>query len=695
MNPQVHFLLNKALESLGNSNLDSAELYLNQASKLQAKNPHVLGLLGIVFAQRGQYTDALKYLRNSLQILPRNPITLNNLGKTYIELKDYENALDVYKKLAKLDPNFGEAWSNIGNALQELNRFEDAIIHYDKALSLKPDYAKGYINKGNALIEIKRFKEAIEHYDKALSLNPEYAEAHSGMGNALYELKQFDAALLCHNKAIDLKPDYAAGWLNKGITLNELKRFNDVVICYGKALNLNPDIYWAYGSLTHFRMKIASWSDISESLEVISKKVKCNHKVADPFVILSLIDDPLLHLQATKIYTQHFFSSNLILSPLPKYSKRKRVRIAYFSPDFRSHPVSYLCSELFELHDRSKFEVLAFSLQKAPVDDQMNSRLKNIFDEFIEVDHLSDLEVAQLVRNYEIDIAVDLSGHTKHSRLGIFSYRVAPIQVNWLGYPGTTGSKFMDYIVADKTIIPTSNQPFYSEKVAYLPNSYMVDDSKRIPSEKIFSREEFGLPLNTFIFCCFNNDFKFNPCVLDRWAKILLTVQNSVLWISENNEYFKSNIVAELEDRNIHSSRIIFARQINSMNDYLARYKLADLFLDTHPYGAHTTALDSLKAGVPVLTLMGQSFASRVAASLLNSIGLPELIASRPEEYEAIAISLAIEPKKFEAIKLKLANNLRTMPLFNTSLFANNLESIYLKMYERYQLDLQPDHIFD
>jgi len=306
---------------------------------------------------------------------------------------------------------------------------------------------------------------------------------------------------------------------------------------------------------------------------------------------------------------------------------------------------------------------------------------------------MSDPDIAQLAKELEIDIAIDLAGPTQYSRTQIFSYRAAPIQVNWLGYPGTIGADYIDYIVADKTIIPAKFRDFYSEKVISLPDTYIVDDSKRIASSKVFTREECGLPKNSFVFCCFNNSYKFNPQVLDGWSKILLAAKNSVFFISENNERFKINITNEFEKRGINSMRIIFAPRVELMADHLARYNVTDLFLDTHPYNAHTTTIDSLKAGTPVLTLMGQSFASRVAASLLNAVGLPELITSTQEEYEALAIELAMNPNKLADIKLKLANNRFTAPLFDTPLFAKNIEAAYIKMMDRYQADLQPDHI--
>ena len=324
----------------------------------------------------------------------------------------------------------------------------------------------------------------------------------------------------------------------------------------------------------------------------------------------------------------------------------------------------------------------------------MRSRLSQAFNQFFDLYEKSDKEIAQLARELEIDIAVDLGGHTQDGRTGIFSHRAAPIQVNYLGYPGTMGTEYMDYIVADKTIIPKTYREFYSEQVIYMPDTYMVDDSKRMASSRVCTRNEFGLPENIFVFCCFNNDYKINPQVLDSWSRILLAAKDSILWLSENNEYFKSNIKTEFEKRRVDSSRIIFAQRVDLMADHLARYALADIFLDTLPFNAHTTAVDSLKSGIPVLTLIGKSFASRVAASLLNAIGLPELITNTQEEYEALAIELATNPQKLVGIKLKLANNRLTAPLFDTPLFTKNLEAAYIKMHERCLAGLPPECIY-
>jgi len=442
--------------------------------------------------------------------------------------------------------------------------------------------------------------------------------------------------------------------------------------------------------LLHAKMKICSWSGLAESLEDISKKVVANERVVNPFPLLALNDDALLHKKCSEIYIQSRYPFNPVLEPISKRPQNQKIRIGYFSADFKNHPVAFLIAELFEIHDRSQFEIYAFSLLKAA--DDMGGRLKLAFDHFIEVGNKSDIEIAQLSRGLNIDIAVDLTGITDSSRTGIFSYRAAPIQVNYLGYPGTMGADYIDYIVADKTLIPVESQSCYLEKVVYLSNSYQVNDRKRLISDRQFTKQELGLPENGFVFCCFNNNFKILPATFDGWMRILSTVEGSVLWLLQDNSWVVENLKKEAKKQGIAADRLVFAERL-PLPEHLARHRQADLFLDTFPYNAHTTTSDALWAGLPVLTLMGKSFASRVAASLLNAIGLPELITNTQEEYEALAIELAMNPQKLADIKLKLAHNRLTTPLFDTPLFTKNLESAYTKMYECNQNDLGPDHI--
>ena len=557
----------------------------------------------------------------------------------------------------QLKPNYAEAWGNRGNALQDLKRYEEALASHERALELKPNYAEGWSNKGAVLNELKRFDEAIAHYDKALSLKPDYLEA----------------------------------WSNKAATLNQIKRYDEAITHYDRALSLKSDIDWISGDLLHTKMKICSWSGLTESLEDISKKVVANEKVIKPFPLLALNDDSLFHKKSSEIYIQSIYPFNPVLGPILKRPESPKIRVGYFSADFHNHATGYLMAELFELHDKSQFELVGFSF--GPIaNDEMRQRLEKSFDQFIEVGNKSDMEITQLGRNLNIDIAVDLKGITQESRTGIFAHRAAPIQVNYLGYPGTMGTDYIDYIIADKTLISPEVQSCYSEKIIYLPNSYQVNDRKRLISDRQFTRQELGLPESSFVFCCFNNNYKILPATFEGWMQILKVVEGSVLWLFNDNSWAVENLKKEAEKQGIAPDRLVFA-ELLPLPEHLARHRQADLFLDTFPYNAHTTTSDALWAGLPVLTLMGRSFASRVAASLLNAVGLPELITSTQEEYEALAIELARNPKKLADIKLKLARNRLTTPLFDTPLFTKNLEVAYIKMMKRYQANLQPDHI--
>jgi predicted O-linked N-acetylglucosamine transferase (SPINDLY family) len=373
-------------------------------------------------------------------------------------------------------------------------------------------------------------------------------------------------------------------------------------------------------------------------------------------------------------------------------SPSKKIRIGYFSADFHNHATMYLMAGLFELHDATNFEIYGFSFGPKST-DVMKLRAQRAMREFVDITRLSDAEVASLSRNYEIDIAVDLKGYTKDSRPQIFLERAAPIQISYLGYPGTMGISSIDYLIADKVLIPADDKSAYSEQIIYLPHSYQVNDSQRSFLRENYTREEFSLPAEGFIFCCFNNNWKITPEVFSCWMQILSAVKNSVLWLFEDNPTAAVNLREEASNRNIDPNRIVFAKRM-SHEKHLARYRLGDLFLDTLPYNAHTTASDALWTGLPVLTCMGNSFAGRVAASLLTNIGLPELITRSLQEYESLAIELATNPDKLTQIKTKLAENRLTTPLFDTPLFTKHIEAAYQAVYDRYQSGLQPDHIY-
>jgi predicted O-linked N-acetylglucosamine transferase (SPINDLY family) len=611
-------------------------------------------------------------------------------GCGFLEAEDFSQAEHKFIKSLELIPDRVSTLTNLSAAQLKLKKYSEARVAAQKAISVESDNSEAYLNLGLIELDLKNFESAIKFFDKALSLKPDYAEAYSNKGATLNELKRYDEAIAHYDKAISLKPDYHKAWSNKGNTLRELKRYQEAIAHYDKALTLKPDIDWVSGDLLHTKMKICSWSGLSESLEDIFKKVMASEKVVAPFSLLALNDDALLHKKCSEIYIQSRYPFNPVSEPILKRPQSQKIRVGYFSADFKNHPVAYLISELFELHDRSQFEIYGFSLVKAV--DEMSRRFQLAFDHFIESQGMSDIEIAQSSRDLNIDIAVDLTGFTQDARTGIFSYRPAPIQVNYLGFPGTMGADYIDYIIADKTLIPLDAQSSYTEKVAYLPNSYQANDRKRAIAEKKFTRHQLGLPEDEFVFCCFNNNFKILPVTFASWMRILKAVEGSVLWLLADNPTAKNNLIKEATARGLDSCRLIFAERM-PLPEHLARHRQADLFLDTLPYNAHTTCSDALWAGLPVLTLMGSTFPGRVGASLLKAIDLPELITNTQEEYEAMAIELAINPQKLRDIKLKLARNRLTTPLFDTPLFTKNLETIYTKMMERYQADLQPDHI--
>ncbi|QWE14695.1 tetratricopeptide repeat protein [Polynucleobacter sp. AP-Sving-400A-A2] len=664
--------------------LDSLQIYKNADARI----PYNLGL---IYSLRGNHILAIEAYESALKIQPDFVEALINKGSTYIDIKKFSLAIEVLEKAIQIRADIPEAWCNLGIALNHLNFQQESLGAYHDAIKLNPNYHEAWSNMSVPLNKLKRFLEASQACDHALSLKLDYAEAWSNKGNALSELRRYDEAIAHFEKALSLKPDYAEAWSNKGNALSELRRYNEAIAHFEKALSLRPDIDWLPGFLIHTKMKICSWSDLAESLNNISTRVMASEKVANPFLLLALNDDTLMHKRSSEIYIQSTHPLNPVLGPIIKHPKNHKIKLGYFSADFHNHATGHLMAELFELHDKNQFELTAFSFGPL-TSDEMRQRLRNSFDQFIEVGDKTDIEIAKLSRDLNIDIAIDLKGFTEDSRAGIFSYRAAPIQANYLGYPGTMGAEYIDYIIGDQTVIPPELQNSYTEKVVYLPGSYQVNDRKRVISNHKFTKHELGLPEQGFVFCCFNNNYKILPDTFASWMRILHSVEGSILWLFQDNPWAVKNLKREALNYGISANRLVFGKEM-PLAEHLARHHQADLFLDTWPYNAHTTASDALWTGLPVLSLIGDSFASRVAASLLNAIGLAELITYSENEYEALAIELAMNPKKLTAIKSKLVNNRQTTPLFNTPCFTKNLEAAFIKMHGGYLAGFQPDHI--
>jgi predicted O-linked N-acetylglucosamine transferase (SPINDLY family) len=639
---------------------------------------------GNVLRELARFADAAESYERAVALRPNYPEAFNNRGSALKALERLDEALASYDRAITLKADYAAAWHNRATTLLALRRFDEALESCDKAIAFKSDLAEAFNNRGNSLKELRRFAEAIESYDRALVFAPDYADAFFNRGVALVELQRTVEALASYERAIALDPEHARAFHYRGTALLELKRLDEAVASYGRAVELDPDIDYLEGLYLHARMHICDWAHFEEDCARLQADVGNARPVSYPFQLLAWCASPAVQHACAKFYVADKWPP----FPVPVWRGERyahqRIRVAYLSADFRDHPVMVLAAGLFEHHDRARFEATAvsFGLHKP---SPMRERLRAPFDRFVDAQAMSDEEVAKLLRELEIDIAVDLNGFTDGSRPNVFAQRSVPVQVNYLGYAGTLGREDCDYIVADRFVVPEESQTHYTEKVVYLPDSFMVNDSGRIISARAPSRAEAGLPERGFVFCCFNNTFKITPEVFDIWMRLLNEIDGSVLWLSTTNSSAPDNLRREAETRGVAADRLVFAPRAPLNEDHLARLRHADLFLDTTPYNAHATACDALWAGVPVLTCSGASFASRVAGSLLGAVGIPELITSSPEDYEALALKLARDPDLLGSLRRKLARNRDIYPLFDTARFTRHLEAAYTVMWERAQ----------
>jgi predicted O-linked N-acetylglucosamine transferase (SPINDLY family) len=672
--------------------LDQAENIYQQLLVANPINSEVLHLIGVIAYQRSQFQHAIDLISIAIEINPDIPDFFVNKGNALQELKLLDEAILCYEQAIVLNPSYAEAYINKGAALKDLHRLQDAVNSFDKAILLKPDMAQAHSNRGIALRGLNALQSAVQSYDKAIAIKPNYAEAHYNKGISLQELKQLDAAIESYDHAIAIRPAYAEAYANRGAAYKDLKNMEAAIDSFDKAYELNPNMEYLIGMRQHARMFVCDWRDFDSQILELQRRIQLGMQATTCLSAVALPITAKEQLVVSKVWVRNHHPYNPCLGPIPKYCKSQKIRVGYFSADFHNHATAHLMAELFELHDKDNFELFAFSFGPK-LNDKMRHRISSAFDQFIDVTDQSDLEVAQLSRHLGIHIAIDLKGFTQDSRQGIFAYRAAPIQVSYLGYPGSLGADYIDYLIADKILIPEISQANYSEKIVYLPNSYQVNDRKKVISETQFTKKELGLPTDGFVFCCFNSNYKITPEVLNTWVRILKAVEGSVLWLFEDNPKASFNLRKEAQARGLDPNRLIFAARME-LSEHLSRHKLADLFLDTHPCNAHTTASDALWAGLPVLTWMGESFASRVAGSLLQALGLPELMVTSLDGYEELAIELATNSEKLKSIKDKLHRNRFHQPLFDTPLFAKHLEAAYTDMFEKHQAGLMPDHIY-
>ena len=638
--------------------------------------------------QQGELAEADRLCRLILGAQPENFDALHLLGVIAVRDGKPREGADFLSRALAIRPDQAQGHNNLGAALADMKQYDAALASYDRALAINPGYADAYRNRGVALRDLRRYGAALECFERAIALAPGSAEACFGRGVTLQNLRRYEPALESYDQAICINPQYVEALFNRGAVLVELKRHEAARDTLERALRIDPGYDFLYGTWLQARMRICDWNGLA-GFDVLEEKVSRGEKAATPG-ILSISASPALQRVAAEIWTSARVPGSDALGTLRPSPLRDRIRVGYFSSDFHTHPVALLCAGLFEAHDRSRFELTAFS-SGPDTGDETRNRIKDAFEHFIDVRDMPDLEAASLARKLGIDIAVDLGGHTAESRTGIFAIRAAPVQASYLGYLGTMGASYMDYLIADPVIIPRGSRQYYAERIAYLP-SYQVNDSKRRISDRRFTREELGLPVSGFVFCCFNNSYKITPPVFAGWMRILERVKGSVLFLYAETDSVKVNLRGEAVRKGVDPARLVFGSRL-PLAEYIARYRMAGLFLDTAPYNAGTTASDALWAGLPVLTRAGETFASRVAASLLTALDLSELITTTQEEYEQRAVSLAHDAPGLEKIRLNLERGRATSPLFDTLSFTRSLEAVYAGMHERSRAGLAPDHL--
>ena len=655
--PTLEETLKKDIEAHKAGEVQEAHKLSESSTNPQDPPSDQLQAIISIFTQ-GQLQQALSDASQMLEKFPNSAVLYNIAGASNAGLMQFDAAIDKYKQSLKIKPDYAKAYNNMAIALNAKGDSEAAVDSCKQALKLEPDYADAYNNMGIALNDKGDPEAAIDSYKQAIRIKPHDAEVYNNMGVALVEKGELNAGIKSYEMALGIKPDYQDALVNK------LKQ----------------------------QSRICDWTALKEDQNLIAK-LGISTESLSPLSILPLEDSPKRHRVRSEILTKKLHGYKTPLPPAAKPSQKpQRLRIGYFSADFCEHPVAYLMAKVLETHDRKRFEVYGYSIGPAK-DDDMRQRLIEAFDVFIDVHNMTDLDVALLARQDKIDIAIDLTGYTKYHRAGIFAYRAASVQINYLGYPGTMGADFIDYIIADQNLIPMDSQKFYSEKPIYLPHHYQAQDNTLSISNDTPSRLDLGLPDKGFIFCAINNSYKIRMPEFDVWMRLLSHVDGSVLWLLESNKFVKDNLLKEAQARGISAERLVFAQGV-SHETYLAQFRRADLYLDTFNYNAGATASNALWAGLPVLTKLGRGYTARMAGSLLTSIGLPELATHSEEDYESLALALATNPERLAQIRRTLADNRLSTPLFDTALFTKHLENGFEQVYQRYYDGKPPDDIF-
>ena len=672
--------------------LDYASAEQNFRSSLAYLPDRVSTLVNLqaVLVKRGNATEALEFGRQIHILEPQSAEAWLNDGNAYNDLGDLASALACYGRSIAIDPNNQDAWNNRGILNLQQRHFEDAYVDFKAALACQPNNPDTLNNLGALYKERRHFEQAVECFHQSMAINPGNPNVYNNLGNLYLETHDYEAAGSAFKHGLSLDQSNPDLHYNLGNLYAELKQYGLALQAYQQAYQTNPSIHWLAGRRLSTRTRLCQWDGFESDRDWILESIKAGKPVCLPFDVMCLSDSCVILQRCAEIYSRETLPP---LKASPQSAEHGgRLRIGYLSCDFRDHAVSYLISGVLAAHDHLNFEISCFDIggnDNSPT----RQRLIDGVEHFYEVSTLSDEAVAAFITSRSIDILVDLTGHTRGARTAILALRPAPIQVNYLGYPGTMGMQgLMDYIIADRTLIKTNTEQAYSEKIIYLPDCFQANDAGRRISD-IQSRAFYGLPEQGFVFACFAHASKVNPQLFDIWLSILSRVPKSVLWLYSEHAEQEKRLQNYAVNRGVAADRLFFVG-VAAYADHLARYGVVDLVLDTFPFNGGTTSSDALWAGAPVLTLCGDVFSSRMSTSLLMAVGLPELVCDSLQVYEEQAVALATNPEMLVAMKEKLFTKRTESALFDTQRFTKNLELAYKTIWERYQTDLPIDHVY-
>lgn len=651
---------------------------------------------GNALRELGKWSDALASYERAVALHPQVALAHNNRGLALHHLERFSDALASYDRALELAPGLSDAHCNRGDTLHVLRRLEEALQSFDRAIALAPDFAAAFNNRGALLLDVRRPVDALADFYRALQLDPHSADAYSNRGNTLQILGRLPEAVASYDQALKLRCDFTVAHHNRANALTRMNRLDDALDGYARALALDRGHEYAYGTWLFCKARLCRWDEWQAERAALTPLIEDGKPVVKAFQLQALSGSEALLRRAAEIEVRNDWPQ---ITPRAferrsgrAHSRGEKIRLGYFSADFRLHPVGILTAGVFACHDRSRFETVAFSLGPN-TQDLLRQRFEHAFDRFIDVRLQSDAEIAALARELAIDIAVDLSGLTEDSRPGVLALRAAPVQVGMIGFAGTMTPQLVDYLIADRTVIPTESRAHYGEKIIYLPGSYLVNDTARLIADRRFSRAELGLPASGFVFCCFNNSYKLTPTLFSVWMRLLTRVPGSVLWLASGPLTMSRNLRGEAQSRGVDPGRLVFGERLPDLAEHLARHAQAGLALDTLPFNGHSTTIDALWAGLPVLTCRGTTFPGRVAASLLQAIGLPELVAESLEEYEELAVALALGPERLASLRRRLDEHRLTTALFDTAGYTRKLETAFAEIHRRRAAGLPPKDI--